>query len=129
MMTSARWLMISLRLATETGSGQAPRPRPFRSRTCRTHDVGFGARHAFMRIESTRLHWAEMGESAHEPAVIALHGLNDCHLTWRSVAPTLARTRRVFMLDLPGHGFSERPDASYELGWYGQLVARWMEAL
>jgi pimeloyl-ACP methyl ester carboxylesterase len=30
------------------------------------------------------------------------------------------------MLDLPGHGLSERPDASYELAWYARIVARWL---
>jgi pimeloyl-ACP methyl ester carboxylesterase len=33
------------------------------------------------------------------------------------------------MPDLPGHGSSERPDASYELGWYARIVARWLESL
>jgi pimeloyl-ACP methyl ester carboxylesterase len=33
------------------------------------------------------------------------------------------------MPDLPGHGLSERPDASYELVWYARIVARWLESL
>jgi pimeloyl-ACP methyl ester carboxylesterase len=91
--------------------------------------VSIAARNSFLRIEAIRLHWAEVGDAVRTPPVIMLHGLNDCHLTWRRVAPLLGRSRRVLMLDLPGHGFSERPDASYELGWYAHVVAKWMEAI
>ena len=30
--------------------------------------------------------------------------------------------------DLPGHGLSARPDASYELRWYAHVMARWLDA-
>jgi pimeloyl-ACP methyl ester carboxylesterase len=86
-------------------------------------------RHSFMRIGGARLHWAEVGDGSNQPPVLLLHGLNDCHLTWRRVAPALGRSRRVLMPDLPGHGFSDRPDASYELGWYAHLMARWIDAV
>jgi pimeloyl-ACP methyl ester carboxylesterase len=33
------------------------------------------------------------------------------------------------MLDLPGHGFSGRPDAPYTLDWNATQVARWIERL
>jgi len=61
--------------------------------------------------------------------VVLLHGLNDSHLTWHQIAPALSRDRRVLALDLPGHGRSDRPDASYELAWYAQIVAQWIETL
>ena len=50
-------------------------------------------------------------------------------LTWEQIAPELAQDRRVLVLDLPGHGLSDRPDAGYELEWYSRLVASWMETL
>jgi pimeloyl-ACP methyl ester carboxylesterase len=59
--------------------------------------------------------------------VVLLHGLNDSHLTWHRIAPALARDRRVLALDLPGHGVSDRPDASYELAWYAQIVGHWID--
>ena len=55
---------------------------------------------------------------------------NDSHLTWSQIVPELARDRRaVFVLDLPGHGHSDRPDAGYELAWYARIVAGWIELL
>jgi pimeloyl-ACP methyl ester carboxylesterase len=80
-------------------------------------------------IDGTLVHWAETGPSMPDTPVVALHGLNDCHLTWKRVAPLLGRDRRVLTPDLPGHGMSGRPDASYELRWYARTMARWMDSL
>jgi pimeloyl-ACP methyl ester carboxylesterase len=83
--------------------------------------------HHFALAEGVRLHWAELGEAGHKVPLVLLHGLYDSHLTWRHVAPALARERRVLMPDLPGHGLSARPDASYELGWHARLIAAWLK--
>src|SRR5262249_39058692 len=61
--------------------------------------------------------------------LVLLHGINDSHRTWGRVVPALAATRRVLVPDLPGHGLSGRPDASYDLYWYAQVIARWLEHL
>jgi pimeloyl-ACP methyl ester carboxylesterase len=85
-------------------------------------------RHQFVCVDGVRLHWAELGESATRPPLVLLHGLNDCCRTWGRLVPRLAHDRRVLMPDLPGHGLSARPDASYELGWYGRVIGRWLDA-
>jgi hypothetical protein len=46
-----------------------------------------------------------------------------CYRTWRQLAPRLASDRRVLMPDLPGHGLSGRPEASYELRWYADVMS------
>ena len=87
------------------------------------------ARPFIQSIDGVQLHWVEYGSPGLRPPVVLLHGLNDSHLTWGQLAPELARDRRVLVLDLPGHGLSDRPDAGYELAWYARLVADWMAAL
>jgi pimeloyl-ACP methyl ester carboxylesterase len=82
----------------------------------------------FRVVDGVKLHWLEYGVQSLKTPVVLLHGLNDSHLAWRQIAPELARDRRVFALDLPGHGLSDRPDAGYELAWYTRLVASWIEA-
>jgi pimeloyl-ACP methyl ester carboxylesterase len=84
------------------------------------------ARRQLLRVGETDLHWTELGEG--RPLVL-LHGLCDSHLTWSRIAPLLAQGRRVLMIDLPGHGLSGRPDASYELDWHAGVVAGWLDAL
>jgi pimeloyl-ACP methyl ester carboxylesterase len=78
------------------------------------------------RVGEVDLHWAEVGSGL---PLVLLHGLCDSHRSWFPVAPALARSRRVLMLDLAGHGESSRPDASYSLAWHANLVAAWLEKL
>lgn len=80
-------------------------------------------------IGGIALHWVEYGKANGRPPVVLLHGLNDSHLTWRQIAPRLACDRRVLVLDLPGHGLSDRPDAGYELAWYANIVVAWVDHL
>jgi pimeloyl-ACP methyl ester carboxylesterase len=86
-------------------------------------------RHSFVSIDGMRLHWAELGDATDKVPVVLLHGILDAHLTWKPVGSALATDRRVLMPDLVGCGLSERPDASYELGWHAQVIARWLETL
>jgi pimeloyl-ACP methyl ester carboxylesterase len=86
-------------------------------------------RHEQAMIDGARIHWAELGARDGSVPLVLLHGLYDCHRTWKYVAPELARDRRVLMPDLPGHGLSGRPNASYELAWYARVVTRWMASL
>lgn len=86
-------------------------------------------KHRHASVDGVGLHWVELG-SHHDrhPPVVLLHGLYDSHGTWDQVARSLACDRTVFALDLPGHGLSERPDASYELEWHAQMVSRWLQS-
>ncbi|HMJ56056.1 MAG TPA: alpha/beta hydrolase [Polyangiaceae bacterium] len=83
----------------------------------------------FLEVAGVRLYWAETGQASAAPPVVLLHGLNNSCLSWSQVARLLAKDRRVLMPDLPGHGRSARPNASYELGWYARIMAQWLEAL
>jgi pimeloyl-ACP methyl ester carboxylesterase len=86
-------------------------------------------RHAVAEVDGVDLHWVEYGDASDRAPVLFLHGLNDSHLTWRRVASALAVDRRVLALDLPGHGLSGRPDASYKLDWYAGIVAKWIHTM
>lgn len=84
--------------------------------------------HHFVSIDGVNLHWVELGQGSGKP-VVMLHGLHDCHLTWKPVASLIGVDRRVLLLDLPGHGMSSRPDCLYDLPWYTQVVGAWMRSL
>jgi pimeloyl-ACP methyl ester carboxylesterase len=81
-------------------------------------------RGSVVRVNGVDVHWREAGQGR---ALVLLHGLGDSHLTWSKVLPVLARTRRVLVPDLCGHGFSGRPDAAYTLDWHARTMARWLE--
>jgi pimeloyl-ACP methyl ester carboxylesterase len=79
---------------------------------------------SWMEIDAGGLHATGAPPSGARPLVL-LHGLSDSSHTWDRVAGVLARRRRVLMPDLPGHGRSSRPDASYSIRYYAGIVARW----
>jgi pimeloyl-ACP methyl ester carboxylesterase len=77
-------------------------------------------------VNDTTIAWSELGNGS---PLVLLHGIADSHRAWRIVAPKLARHFHVYMLDLPGHGFSARPDAPYTLSWFADTLALWMDAI
>ena len=95
----------------------------------RIPSVNHSERHVYGSAGGVNLHWVELGDPDSNPPLVLLHGLSDCHSTWSSVAAELAKGRRVLIPDLPGHGYSERPDASYELQWYAGVIAQWLDLL
>lgn len=57
--------------------------------------------------------------------IVLVHGANDQAGTWFTVAPALARTRRVILPDLAGHGESEPKEGPIPIG----LVVDRLEAV
>ena len=89
-------------------------------------------RHFNAIVADVRLHWVELGDSKSNDntcPIILLHGIHDFYSSWECIAGALATTRRVIVPDLPGHGWSERPDATYQLEWYAMVMAKWLEML
>jgi pimeloyl-ACP methyl ester carboxylesterase len=77
-------------------------------------------------VGDTPVAWGELGSG---PPLVLLHGIMDSHRVWRRAAPLLAEHFRVLMPDLPGHGWSGRPDAPYTLPWHTAVLASWMDAI
>ncbi len=46
------------------------------------------------------------------PPLVLLHALGESAFDWRWVIPALARTNRVYALDMPGFGHSFKPSAA-----------------
>jgi pimeloyl-ACP methyl ester carboxylesterase len=93
------------------------------------HGVSLEQQHCFARVDGCRLHWVDCeGIEPGGPPLVLLHGLSDSYSSWMHLVPRLARDRRVLVPDLPGHGLSARPDASYELKWYAHVMACWLES-
>jgi 3-oxoadipate enol-lactonase len=70
---------------------------------------------------------AELGpEDAGELPVLLLHPWGTNMMIWRDIAPRFAATRRVLLIDLPGHGKSGKPFGRYPIA---RLAAAARDAL
>jgi hypothetical protein len=63
------------------------------------------------------------------PPLVLLHGAGDNSLDWRWVLPALARTHRVYALDMPGSPDSARPVADYSPAFLERSLAAFLDAL
>ncbi len=81
-----------------------------------------------VEVEGSEVHVLRQGESG--PVVLMIHGAsaNAREFSW-SLAPRLAETHQVLMVDRPGHGHSERPDEADTLAVQASQVAGALKAL
>jgi len=66
------------------------------------------------------------------PPLVLLHGVGDNAFDWQWVMPALANTHRVYALDLPGSGGSDKPldDTDvYSPAFFTRFVAAFLDAL
>ena len=62
-------------------------------------------------VDAAGLHW-HVQIAGTGPSIVLLHGSGAATHSWRDVLPTLAQRFTVCAMDLPGHGFTTRPDAA-----------------
>jgi pimeloyl-ACP methyl ester carboxylesterase len=61
--------------------------------------------------------------------IVLVHGMIDSTFTWRLVVPLLAPHYRVHVVDLPGFGFSDKPDdAGYTTEWLAEQLIGYFDA-
>jgi len=60
--------------------------------------------------------------------LIILTGLGTDVDFWETTVPVLAKEHRVYALDLPGFGKSDKPEARYDLDWMEAIIIAFMDA-
>ena len=60
----------------------------------------------FIQAAGIRWHIQQLGDG---PPLLLIHGTGSASHSWRGMAPLLARHFNVLAIDLPGHGFTQRP--------------------
>ena len=73
------------------------------------------------------LAYVEMGDPAGEPALL-IHGYTDNSRSWSLIAPYL-KDRRLFAIDLRGHGKSDAPDCCYAYTDFANDAALFLDAV
>jgi pimeloyl-ACP methyl ester carboxylesterase len=76
----------------------------------------------FADLEGIKVHYKVLGSG--EPTLVLVHGWT-CNLGfWKGQAP-LAESMRLVLVDLPGHGRSDKPERTYSM----ELMARAVDAV
>jgi pimeloyl-ACP methyl ester carboxylesterase len=90
----------------------------------------YSDRSQFAEVDGVTIHFQEFGERT-APPVLMIHGYSSSTHTWNNVAPRLADGGfRVFVVDLIGFGFSDKPAWSdYTFDSQARMIARLMNRL
>lgn len=74
----------------------------------------------FVSAGANRIHYATAGRGDH--TLVFVHGWA-CHLGfWREQVAALADKARLVFIDLPGHGQSDKPQATYTMDFFAEAV-------
>jgi pimeloyl-ACP methyl ester carboxylesterase len=87
-----------------------------------------GVVHQDLRIDGHRWHVATAGDPG-APPIVLVHGWPQHWWCWRKVIPHLARTHRVYALDLRGFGWSDAPPGPYDKAGLAADVVRLFDVL
>lgn len=86
--------------------------------------VAVPPRPRWLRVGALRISYVDVGDG---PVVLLLHGLGHSIHGWRkNVAPLATAGYRVMAVDLPGFGYSDKPD-ELSLPLYVDFVRAWLD--
>jgi pimeloyl-ACP methyl ester carboxylesterase len=74
----------------------------------------------FAQFEKIRVHYKSLGEGT--IPVVFVHGAFSDMTTWRFQVPALADKARVILIDLPGHGQSDKPQIDYSMDVFARAI-------
>ena len=77
-------------------------------------------------VDGIKTHYLVAGEGR---PLLLFHGLGASVATWRDNIGPLSEAFRVYAVDLPGHGDSEKPDIDYASDTMVDLIAHFAQAL
>ena len=74
----------------------------------------------FVSLGTNRIHYVTAGRG--KRTIVFIHGWA-CHLgVWREQISALADKARLILIDLPGHGKSDKPKTAYSMDFFGEAV-------
>jgi 2-hydroxy-6-oxonona-2,4-dienedioate hydrolase len=82
----------------------------------------------YVFLHELKIHYVEAGQPKYPP-VIMIHGLGGLWANWSLCLPFLMGSYRCIALDLPGFGLSDKPDMSYSIPSYRNVIKGFMQTL
>lgn len=84
-----------------------------------------------VQLEGVSLYYEEHGAAGAggSPPLLLLHGLGSSSQDWELVTPKLAAQHRVILVDVRGHGRSDKPPGEYSVALFARDVAAFCDRL
>lgn len=79
-----------------------------------------GAKSHFARFYTNRIHYLLAGKGTQ--TLVFIHGWSGNSGFWREQVPAFADKARLILIDLPGHGRSDKPPADYTMDYFARGV-------
>ena len=80
----------------------------------------------FVDIDGINTHYVVAGEGS---PVLLVHGLGASMVVWRENVADLAQRFKVYVIDLPGHGDTDKPDIEYDAESTVEYIRKFVEFL
>jgi len=74
----------------------------------------------FAKLDTNKIHYASLGSGSN--TIVFVHGWAGSTDAWRLQVPALASKARLIMIDLPGHGKSDKPRTAYTMDFFARAV-------
>jgi sigma-B regulation protein RsbQ len=76
----------------------------------------------FISVGANRIHYVTAGKESGNRTLVFVHGWA-CNLGfWREQVPVLADNARLILIDLPGHGQSDKPQTAYTMDFFAEAL-------
>jgi pimeloyl-ACP methyl ester carboxylesterase len=74
----------------------------------------------FAKFDDARIHYVNYGKG--DEALVLIHGWTQSADAWRDNVADLSKRNRVIVLELPGHGQSDKPQTTYSMDYFARAV-------
>src|ERR1041385_8827785 len=74
----------------------------------------------FASLDGARVHYLNYGKS--DEALVLIHGWTQSADAWRDNIADLSKRNRVIVVELPGHGQSDKPQTTYSMDYFARAV-------
>jgi pimeloyl-ACP methyl ester carboxylesterase len=74
----------------------------------------------YAKLDGNRIHYQNYGKGSE--ALVLIHGWTCSVESWRDQVPDFAKRNRVIVIDLPGHGQSDKPEVAYTMELFARAV-------
>jgi pimeloyl-ACP methyl ester carboxylesterase len=75
---------------------------------------------SFAKLDDLRVHYKSLGTGA--SALVFVHGWTADINSWRAQVPAFAGKVRTILIDLPGHGQSDKPQIDYTIDLFARAI-------